>query len=186
MTELDTLKRAKMYIDSLANGVDPVSGRPADDDSVINNIRVSRCLFYVSDVLEKVIANGGEVGVKKYHAMQKPFDLTDEQMQKVYISQEPVGISEFTRRIGAVLDENMKNIPMTHITSWLCENGYLREEIVNNQKRKVSTSKGQGIGISTVDSVSKMGVPYKKIVYSAEAQSFLLSNIMEIAENFKK
>ena len=57
MTELDTLKRAKMYIDSLARGVDPVSGQLAEEDSVINNVRISRCLFYVSDVLEKVISD---------------------------------------------------------------------------------------------------------------------------------
>lgn len=186
MTELETLKRAKIYIDSLARGVDPTSGEFADEDSVINNVRISRCLFYVSDVLDKVIANGGEVGTKRSYVTHIPFNITDEQMQKVHISNEPVGISEFTKRIGSVLDEGVKNISVTHITAWLCQNGYLREETVNNQTRKVATSKGQGIGISTIDAVNRQGIPYKKNVYTAEAQSFILSNIMEIAENFKK
>ena len=64
MNELETMQRAKMYIDNLANGVDPLTGEVISDDSVINNVRISRCLFYVSGVLEKVIANGGEVGKK--------------------------------------------------------------------------------------------------------------------------
>ncbi len=186
MTELETLKRAKMYIDSLARGVDPVSGQLAEDDSVINNVRISRCLFYVSDVLEKVIANGGTVNTKRSYAVQRPFSITYEQMQRVRISQEPVGISEFTKRIGAVLDEDMKNISLNCITAWLCENGYLREETVNNHTRKVSTSKGISLGITTVDAVNRQGIAYKKNIYSDEAQSFILSNIMEIAENYKK
>ena len=186
MTELETLRRAKMYIDSLARGIDPISGEVADEDSVINNVRVSRCLFYVSDVLDKVIANGGEVGTKRSYVAQIPFNITDKQIARVYISQEPIGISEFSKRVGAVLDEGMKNIAMTHITAWLCENGYLREETVNNQSRKVATAKGQGLGITTIEAVNKQGFPYKKNVYSAQAQSFLLSNIMEIAEYFRK
>lgn len=187
MTELETLKRAKMYIDSLARGVDPISGQPVVDDSVINNVRVSRCLFYVSDVLGKVIDNGGKVRtVRSTSDAQIPFRITDEQMQKVHISQEPVSISVFTKRIGSVLDEGVKNISRTHITAWLCENGYLREEIANNKTRKVTTAKGEGIGIVILDAVSMQGVPYKKVAYTAEAQSFILSNIMEIAENYIK
>lgn len=184
MTELETLKRAKMYVDSLARGIDPITGKEADD-SVINNVRISRCLFYVSDVLEKVIANGGEVSPVRVRAAFIPFSLTDEQLQRVHISQEPVGISEFTRRIGAVLDEGVKNIAAVRITAWLCENGYLREETVNNKTRKVATSKGEGLGMLTVDAVSRQGIPYKKIVYTAEAQSFILSNIAEIGKSIK-
>ncbi|MBE6774206.1 MAG: hypothetical protein E7544_08285 [Ruminococcaceae bacterium] len=186
MTELETLKRAKMYIDSLARGVDPISGQPAEDDSVINNVRISRCLFYVSDVLEKVINNGGNVAAKKTSVAYMPFCITDEQMQMVYISQEPVGITEFVRRIGTVLDKGVKNTSAVHICAWLCENGYLREETVNNKTRRVVTPKGEGLGIYTVDSTGRYGVPYKKNVYTAEAQSFILSNVLEIEESFLK
>ncbi len=185
MTELDTLKRAKMYIDSLARGVDPVSGQLAEEDSVINNVRISRCLFYVSDVLEKVIDNGGKVGgSRKENNAHIPFRITSEQLARVLITPEPVGISEFSRRVAAVLDEGVRNIPVTHITAWLCENGYLIEETVNNHKRKVATAKGEGAGMITVDSTSRYGVPYKKIVYTEEAQRFILSRITEIEEDF--
>ena len=64
MTELETLKRAKMYVDKLANGVNPLNDEHVKDDDVINNVRISRCLFYVSSVLSKVIDNGGEVNQK--------------------------------------------------------------------------------------------------------------------------
>ena len=64
MTELETLQRAKMYIDKLANGIDPIADKEMSNDTVLNNVRLARCFFYVSQVLEKVIQNGGEVSVK--------------------------------------------------------------------------------------------------------------------------
>ena len=46
MTDLEIMQRAKQYIDSLANGIDPLSGKPVKDNDVINQVRISRCLFY--------------------------------------------------------------------------------------------------------------------------------------------
>ena len=62
MTEIETMQHAKNYIDKLANGIDPLTDEIIKDDSVINNVRISRCLFYVSNVLQDVINNGGAVG----------------------------------------------------------------------------------------------------------------------------
>ena len=59
MTELETMQRAKMYLDKLAQGIDPISGQEIPNDSVLNNVRLARCFFYVSGILDQVIANGG-------------------------------------------------------------------------------------------------------------------------------
>ena len=60
-TELEIMKHAKEYIDKLANGIDPFSDKPVPDGDIINNVKLSRCFFYISGILEKVIENGGEV-----------------------------------------------------------------------------------------------------------------------------
>ena len=59
MTELEIMQRAKMYMDKLAQGIDPISGQEIPNDSVLNNVRLVRCFFYVSRILDQVIANGG-------------------------------------------------------------------------------------------------------------------------------
>lgn len=59
MTELETLERAKIYMEKLANGINPIDGSVIPDEDVVNNVRLSRCFFYVSDVLRQVIENGG-------------------------------------------------------------------------------------------------------------------------------
>ena len=61
MTELEIMQRAKMYMEKLAQGIDPISDQEIPEDSVLNNVRLARCFFYVSGVLDQVIANGGKV-----------------------------------------------------------------------------------------------------------------------------
>ena len=74
MNDLETMKRAKAYIDMLANGIDPLTDEIIENDSVINNVRISRCLFYVSDVLGRAIDNGGEFGKKYIQVMRDVMD----------------------------------------------------------------------------------------------------------------
>lgn len=180
MTELETMKRAKSYIDSLANGVNPLTGELIEDDSVVNNIRISRCLFYVSDVLGRVIENGGEVKAARQADNRLPFSVTPEQTERIYVSEEPVGITVFTKRIAGVLEENVKPLAAVTITNWLTENGYLAEEISGGKRRRVSTAKGVQVGIETVDDVSMNGVPYKKNLYTERAQRFIIQNLQNI------
>ena len=65
MTELETMQRAKMYLDKLARGIDPISNQEMPEDAVLNNVRICRWLHYVSGGLEQVIANGGTVGKRE-------------------------------------------------------------------------------------------------------------------------
>ena len=58
MTELETLERAKMYMEKLANGINPIDGSVIPDEDIVNNVRLSRCFFYVSDVLRQVMRRG--------------------------------------------------------------------------------------------------------------------------------
>ena len=50
MTELEKIERAKTYMDKLANGINPIDDTMAPDEDIINNVRLSRCFFFVSDV----------------------------------------------------------------------------------------------------------------------------------------
>ncbi len=182
MTELEKMQRAKMYVDKLANGIDPLTDAEITGDGTLNNVRISRCLFYVSEVLGRVIDNGGEVArkVQILKSQQLPFEITAEQLASVEISEQPVGVTVITKRINEVINENIKKVAVVHISNWLVEKGYLAEEIALNKKRKIATAKGEELGIYTVDAISPQGLPIKKNVYDANAQKFVVANIMEI------
>ena len=57
MTELDTIKRAKMYMEKLSQGVNPIDGTPVPEGDLTRNARMSRCFAYVAQVLDKVVTN---------------------------------------------------------------------------------------------------------------------------------
>ena len=59
MTDLETLELAKSYMEKLANGIHPITGTAIPDGDVVNDVRLSRCFFYVADVLRQVIERGG-------------------------------------------------------------------------------------------------------------------------------
>jgi hypothetical protein len=48
-----------MYMDKLANGINPIDDTMAPNEDIINNVRLSRYFFFVSDVLRQVIESGG-------------------------------------------------------------------------------------------------------------------------------
>lgn len=50
MTALEIMQRAKMYMEKLAQGIDPISDQEIPEDSVLNNVRLARRFFYVSGV----------------------------------------------------------------------------------------------------------------------------------------
>ena len=88
MTELETMERARMYMEKLANGINPIDGSIIPDEDVINNVRLSRCFFYVADVLRQVIENGGIAPQKKTD--KQAFSLTAEQRNAFPFSAEPI------------------------------------------------------------------------------------------------
>ena len=54
MTELEKIEYTKMFIDKLANGINPLDDTPIPENDIANNVRLSRCFFYVSDILRQI------------------------------------------------------------------------------------------------------------------------------------
>ena len=176
---LELLDRAKSYLEQLANGHDPISGDALPDDTVLNNVRISRCFFFVSDILRQVIENGGKV---KQTPKQKllPFAITEEEKARVEISAEPLQISKLCERINNQIntDERAK-LKVTAFGEWLAEKGFLNVEIRNNKKYKKVTPSGEAVGI--ICEWRAYGErEYYQVSYSAAAQQFLLDNLDEI------
>ncbi len=187
MTELEKVQRAKMYIEKLANGINPLDNVPVSDTDIINNIRLSRCLFYVSDILRQVIDNNGVVGKSKIS--RQPFFLPVEKAAQFSISPTPIPVSEITKRINDLVDtEKCYKLNYTAITGWLIEIGALQTIMANDGKNtKLPTEQGAELGISTEKRVGIHG-EYSVVVYNEKAQEFIIDNIDAIisSANSKK
>lgn len=177
MTEVEKLQRAKMYVDKLANGINPLDDSPVPKQDIINHIRLSRCLFYVSDVLRQVIENGG-VSPKAKASPKSPFYLTDEQKRKYVPSAIPLSVSEITQSLNAAADlEKCKKLKYSQITDWLVEIGALRiQQDLNGKTKKYPTSHGLDLGITSETRNGANG-EYRVTVYNEAAQRFIVDNL---------
>ena len=179
MTELEIMQHAKTYIDKMANGIDPITDLEAAETDVINNVRVSRCLFYVSDILRQVIENGGTVPKPKIK--KEPFRLTDEQLARFRYSDTPIPISEITKRFNELSDgEGHVQLKHTQLSSWLLETGALRTVTRPDGKTaKEPTAHGLELGISTEQRTGQYGT-YTVVLYDRNAQQFLVDHLAAI------
>lgn len=179
MTELETVQRAKMYMDKLAQGIDPISGMPLPGDSALNQVRLARCFFYVSGILDQVIQNGGHVGAVE----KEDFVITAEQLARVQVTPYPIRITEFTELIlQATGSVTMKKPSAVKIIKWLEQQGFLvKEAAPDGKNRRVPTEAGRSLGLSTQVRQSKDG-DYLAIYYDANAQRYLLANLPAILQ----
>lgn len=182
MTELETLARAKMYMEKLANGINPIDGSQIPDDEVINNVRLSRCFFYVADVLRQVIENGGVSQQKKDKKI--PFFLPVEKRSVFAFSTQPIPISEVSKRINDLIeDENMTKLPYRAIRDWLTSIGMLEEALDGEGKlTKRPTSQGENAGITPESRMGQNGT-YFVVVYDLNAQHFIVDNLDAIVDH---
>ena len=155
------------YVDSLAAGVDPLTGEILTSDTVLNRPDVIRMLYSVKDFINSVeIKESKKVKNKKTSFELKTFDG---------IIDDDSTISDFVYRINeANADENMKKFNYKAIVKWLIEEEYL--ELLEDGK-KTPTKKGEQIGLHKENRINMYGRTYEVILYNSNAQEFILNNI---------
>ena len=176
MTELEKIVYTKTFIDKLASGINPLDDTPVKEDDIVNNVRLSRCFFYVSEILGKVIENGGVTPPARVH--RERFNLSAEAVQGFEYSATPLPISEIAKRISALKDDpNMRNLSHVSITNWLVSIGMLYvQDKGDNRTEKRPTEDGIRLGIST-EARHGMRGDYTAVLYSTDAQRFIVDNI---------
>ena len=108
MTDLEILERAKMYIVKMANGINPITDEQVKEEDTLNNVRVSRCLFYVSGVLDKVINQGIKAAPR---SKKEAFSITSEDLEKFQYSEYPIYVSAIVNQLNILTTkENVKKI----------------------------------------------------------------------------
>lgn len=167
-----------MYMEKLAQGIDPVSDVEIPEDSVLNQVQLARCFFYASDVLGKLLANGGTVDRR---AERASFSITAEELARVRISQEPIRITQFTEQIYEVVaDQGRKKLNPTVITNWLLEHGFLINQVgPEGKQQRVPSGIGLALGLSSQMCCGKYR-DYLAIYYNAQAQRFILDHLQDM------
>jgi len=183
MIDLKKLKYAQAYMVDLANGTDPVSKQPLPQDTCLNNVQISRCFAFVAEVLREVLERDGRVQLPEHNA----FVWSDDMKSCFIIADPPVQITDFLKPLNEYFAKRyMKRIPVTAFTDWLAAQGYLVEIMTSgNYRPKRPTPDGTLLGITTEQRTSPHG-DYIAILYSADAQRFIVEHLKDIVKRWEK
>ena len=182
MTELEKIAYAKSFIDKLANGINPLDDTPIPEDDIANNVRLSRCFFYVSSILQKEIDKERRKRPKEKKPDKLPFSITPEQLQQFEYSTYPISVSAMGRKINWLVREDieekrMEKFPYRKINYWLRDIRMIEwREWENGKLRRFPTPEGESIGL-VLEFWEKYGRKTPVIYLSEEAQHFIIDNI---------
>ena len=179
MTEFEKIQRAKMYLDKLANGVNPIDNTAVAPTDVVRNERVVNCFKYISEVLGKQLANA-PAPKKEY----KPFYLPLELRNNFEYSDTPIYGSEILRRINVLAEPlGCKKLKSTHFFLALIELGLLSEvAVTENRATRRPTDLGLSIGVILEPKTRPDGTNYVSVLYQKPAQRFIVDNIDAIID----
>lgn len=179
MIDAEKTKSAKEWILKLANGVNPLNNTPLNDTDIVNDVHISRCLFYVAEVLDSPMKTRASRQEKQYDI---DFCLSEENAKSVLLV-ERTGIANFIREINKVIPQNMRPITIPQVSKWLVDEGYLTEIISpEGKKNKQATNKGNVQGIVSDWQRRTDGNTYLATSYNLEAQKFILANVNSIVK----
>lgn len=183
MTELEKIEYTKGFVDKLAEGINPIDGTPIAEGDLLNNVRISRCMYYVSDILRRVIEDGGTESKKPAKRGRAPFALDSSARRELTPADEPLRISQVTSLINERVDpETMKSLRSGVITRWLLGIGALEQvQLPSGKEAKIPTPQGRSLGLITQEFRGENSV-YSVVLYKPEAQQFIFDNLDAIEQ----
>jgi hypothetical protein len=183
MTELEKIAYAKTFLDKLANGINPLDGSTIPENEVVNHVRLSRCFFYVSDILRQVIENGGiQQSPSVPNKRKTPFYLDDQ--AKMELSPLPYAVqgSMIVDQINLNVDSTgMQKLKKNMLSIWLLEIGLLEQIETERGTVKVPTELGKQIGLHTEQRTGYSGA-YMVVTFDTNAQQFVYDHVDALAD----
>ena len=186
MTELEKIEYAKSFIDSLANGINPVDDTPVPENDVAANPRLRRCFAYVSVVLGQVVINGKKSEAKKKRPKKTYFSIAPDRLECFEYSEQPITFSDFCRRLESLVDlKSMRRISRHSLSEWLFSLNLLTTPPkISRYSASVPTPEGIELGLTEIYYTTQKGT-FRKNALNLEAQKFVIDN-MEAFLAFRK
>ncbi len=182
LEEKEKIEKAIFVVDKLSEGLDPYTGEIFDDNHVMNNPKVVRCLKYVEEVLKETL----KTPVRRVNNKDLiPFSITEEEIRNIQYSENLMGISQVCKMINeaaGVEQKGMRKLTAVAVNDALAEMGVLKITNFNNKRRTAVTDDYKnGYGIVEREAIFN-GVKCISIAYNEEGQRFIVNNLSRILE----
>lgn len=180
--DLKKLDIAITYVNRMAEGKNPINNFSIDDDTVLNNPNVIRCMYFIKEILEEVKHNEGYIGkrTKPKKSERAEFPLNE---LKRFSYTGDAHITYFVKQINELVDCGIyKKINYKLVVRWLLKNNLLQEvfDERSNTFKKCPTEEGLQLGIRLNKKYTDGGQIYESVVYNKTAQEFIIKNMEQI------
>lgn len=170
----ERMELAGEYLERLTEGIFPMSGEIAEIDSDLNNPEIVRSLYLILDV-HKSLAKECTSRKKPVTKRMFPLECLDN-----FTYMKDQSITLFVTQLKELSGiPNVKGISIKLISDWLKKNNYLQDIVdeVTGEKITQVTNAGKEKGIYTEHRKSRFGQEYEVIMYSKEAQHWIVENM---------
>lgn len=180
--KVEELKQLYEIARKLGDGKDPLTNLNFSEDTILNSKIIKKYNRQVAEILREVIITAekskGEIELKN---QKMEFYLNDEEKASFEFSKTPISISALVYSLNGMKGSYVKKLRAVDITNWLLEKGYLEQrEMINGNKYKVTTKKGNEIGIINEKRENSYGNVYSVNLYNEMAQRFVVNNLDNI------
>lgn len=178
MTELEQVQYAKMFLDKMAAGINPLDNTKIKADDLLMNKRIAGCMAYVSKLLDDVIETKAKQ-IRKEN--QIPLDVNQLDSRGIVFSPNAISVSTFITNLKGMYG----NVAMTRLKrgdfmNWMLSQGIVEEVSSGEHKQVLPTAKGKQMGIFIEQRVNSKGESYQGVFYPLQIQKYLASKIPEI------
>ncbi|MBQ5574611.1 MAG: hypothetical protein IIT37_00985 [Bacteroidales bacterium] len=175
------LKKSKDYLDKLVEGINPVNGKPISTREVIYDYKVSRQLEFLSEYIKneiKRLENNEKAKKEDEDDELMEFELTDTELKKIELSEKPISLADICNMLNH-LRPSSKMRKLKSISAIEVLNAF---GMIDRVRRKIiPTEQGTALGIQFKEFQSN-GATLTKVLYSKEAQQFVIDHLKEITE----
>lgn len=178
MEDIDILKHAQTYIEKMANGVNPLTDEEIGPDDLLNQVRISRCLFYVNQKLKELIAAGGTVRASR--PQRDAFVYDQGLIDKVEYEEVPISLSQIVAHVCAAYDDRCR-LTYAMVSKLLCDEGILMPNPTGGSPKVVATPQAAQYGIWTEDYVDRRGEQRTHTLYDNRGQRFVVALLAKLA-----
>lgn len=179
--EKAVLMRAKNYMESLSRAVDPLTGQPITQDSVLSQPRLQRCFAFIAAYLEREI-------LRTCHSEE--YFLPDAEQRRSLCEGSDVPAATFVKRLhDAALAHGQMPIPARWMNNWLIGlgvlNGYVESTFVERKVLRANDRSGE-VGIYEKQGMTPRGELTSTLMFSAETQAWILEKLPEIVRSARQ
>ena len=175
------LKKSKDYLDKLVEGINPVNGKPISTREVIYDYKVSRQLEFLSEYIKneiKRLENNEKAKKEDEDDELMEFELTDTELKKIELSEKPISLADICNMLNH-LRPSSKMRKLKSISAIEVLNAFGMIDRV--RKKIIPTEQGTALGIQFKEFQSN-GSTLTKVLYSKDAQQFIIDHLKEITE----